>query len=102
AGELQRRHAGDVLAAEFHAPRARLDLAQDAVEQRRLARAVGADHADDLARADRQRDAVDGTDRAVVLLNALDFEERRLRGHLTASLPLNFSGSDRRPPGSQI
>src|SRR4030095_60028 len=73
--QLERRHAGDVLAAELDVPRRGLDLPQDAVEERRLARAVGTDHADDLARADVERDAVDRLDRAVLLLDVLDFEE---------------------------
>ncbi len=58
-------------------PGARLDLAEDAVEERRLAAAVRADHADDLARLDRQADAVDGADRAVGLADVPDLEERR-------------------------
>ena len=47
-------------AAEAHAAGVGADEAADDVEQRRLARAVGADDADDLARRDRQRDVVEG------------------------------------------
>src|SRR4030095_9034502 len=94
--QLQRRHAGDVLAAEFDLPGGGGDLSQDAVEQRRLARAVGADDADDLAGADRHADAVDGLDGAVRLLHVLDFEEGR---HLAPPFRKR-SPIDRMPPGS--
>jgi hypothetical protein len=39
--ELERRHAGDVLTAEFDVTRRWLDLTEDAVEERGLARAIG-------------------------------------------------------------
>src|SRR4030095_7039470 len=45
--EFERRRAGDVLAAELDMSRRRPDLTQDAVEERRLARTVRPDHADD-------------------------------------------------------
>src|SRR5262249_21662080 len=69
--------------------------------QRRLARSVRADHADDLAGSDRHRDPVDGLDRAVSLAHVAHFEECRLRSHFAAAFR-NRSGSERRPPGSQI
>ena len=57
------------------APGRRPDLAQDAVEKRRLARSVGSDHADDLAGGHRHRDAVDGLDGAVGLAHVLSLRE---------------------------
>src|SRR5256885_2115928 len=64
-------HAGDVLAAEFDVARRRLDLPEDAVEKRRLARTVRPDDTDDLARTHVEADAVDGLDRAVRLAHVL-------------------------------
>ena len=65
ADELERRVAGDVVAVV--ADRARLDRQQpaDALQRRRLARAVGADQADELAVADVEVDALDRLDAAV-------------------------------------
>src|SRR5207244_4722671 len=96
--KFERRHAGDVLAAEFDVARARLDLAQDAVEERGLARAIRPDHADDLAGPDGQRNAVDRLDRAVMLAHVLHFEERP--GHGEFRLRRKRSGIDKRPPGN--
>ena len=70
----------------------RLDLAEDRVEQRRLAGAVRADDADDLAGLQRERHAVDGLDRAVVLADVLDFEERLAAARHVAA------GHSARPP----
>ena len=77
--QLERRQPGDVLAVELDAAGVRLDLAKHAVEHRRLARAVGPDHAEDLARHHLERHAVHGQDRAVGLLQPADFQQRR--GH---------------------
>src|SRR6185312_12179920 len=80
--ELERRHRRDVVAGERDAARRRADLAENAVEERRLARAVGADDADDLARADAEADAVDGPDRAVRLVQRVDVQQfARPRDH---------------------
>ena len=51
-------------AAPLQRPRVGSDEAADQVEQRRLAGAVGADHADDLARSDLERHAVERGDPA--------------------------------------
>ena len=71
--------AGDVLAVV--ADRARLDRLQaaDALERRRLARAVGADQADELALADVEVDALDRVDAAVGDLELVELEQRRVR-----------------------
>src|SRR5205823_7419278 len=93
--EREGRHAGDVLAAELHVPRARADLAKDRVEERGLAAAIRADHADDLAGAHGEAHAVHRTDRAVVLDAVLHFQKWR---HARRSR----AGMESRPPGSQI
>src|SRR6185436_3262392 len=60
AVEVAGPHAGHRAAVEAHVARARLQLAEDAVEQRRLAAAVRADDAEDLLLLDVERNAVDG------------------------------------------
>src|SRR5262249_43614055 len=95
ARELERRHAGDVLAAELHVAGGRADLPEDRVEERGLAAAVRADHADDLARADGEADAIHRADGAIVLDAILHLQEWR---HVRRSR----SGIESRPPGSQI
>src|ERR1051325_1941827 len=59
AVELAGPHAGDAAAVDAHLPRRRRELAEDAVEQRRLSRAVRPDQAEDLALAHVEGDAVD-------------------------------------------
>ena len=58
-GELVRANPVQHGLAEAHAAGVGAHEAADDVEERRLARAVGADHADDLAGRDRQRDVVE-------------------------------------------
>ena len=52
-------------ALEAHVAPARAQQAGDRLQRRRLARAVGAEEGDDLALADRERDALEGADLAV-------------------------------------
>ena len=59
------------------------DEAGDRVQRRRLARAVGADHRDDLAVADVEVDAEDGFDRAVRDLDVAQLEH----GQSSSSTP---------------
>ena len=59
--------------------------ARQAVEQRRLAGAVRADEADDVAARDRERDAVERDDAAEADRHVLDLEQR-----------LGFDGAPRR------
>jgi hypothetical protein len=54
--------------------------AHDALQRRRLARAVGADHRDDLARLHVERDAAQRLDSAVPDLHAVEAQERRALG----------------------
>src|SRR5438874_10879662 len=86
------RHAGDVLAAELHLPRGRTDLAEDRVEERGLAAAIRADHADALAGTHREAHAVDRANRAAVLHAVLHLQKWR---HARRSCP----GTESRPPG---
>src|SRR6185437_3298495 len=91
---LAPREVGDVGAEDADRPVGRLDEAHDAVADGRLAAARLADQADELARADRQRHAVDRLhDPAAarelradveVLDEAFDLEDRRWCRH---SLP---------------
>src|SRR4051812_15202997 len=74
----------DRLAEQLELP-ARGHEAADRVHERRLAGAVGADEPDDLARSDRDRDAVDRGDAAEAHASVLDAERRgveRERGPL--------------------
>src|SRR5207237_546524 len=74
------------------------DLPENAVEKRRLARAVRSDHADDLAGPHSEADPVDGFDRAVRLAHVLHLEERC---HFAASFDLKRSPIEMMPPGNQ-
>ena len=80
---LRRRQARDVLAVEPDRAFGRRQHARDQVEQRRLAGAVRADQADDLAAADRDRDVAVGDQAAEALRDAAGFEQR---GHGAAAL----------------
>jgi hypothetical protein len=75
------RQAGDVLAAEAHAARARLFDACDGADQARLAGAVGADDGDQLARLRTERDRVERLGVAVEQVEVLDLQDH------TASSP---------------
>src|SRR4030095_5634582 len=66
----------DLAALEADAAAVPGDEPGDQVEQGRLTRAVGPDHADQLARAHGERDAVGGRYSAELLAQALDLEER--------------------------
>ena len=65
AGTLGRRYSQQIGSFINDAPGQRLHGAGDRLEQRRLARAVGSDDRDELARADRQRDVVQRSRTAV-------------------------------------
>jgi hypothetical protein len=68
------RHGGDVVPAPGDTPGVGRDLAGDQREQRRLARAVGADDADDLALTQGEREVVDDLQAAIALAQAFDRE----------------------------
>src|SRR2546426_6959998 len=76
-GDLPGLEPVDAPAAKDHATLVATLHARDAVEERRLARAVGADQAVDPARLEPERDAVHGGDAAEALLEALDLEHGR-------------------------
>ena len=73
--EIARPHAGDRAAVEMHVAGARPQLPEDAVEQGRLAAAVGADDAENLALVDLERHAVDGDDAAEALSEIVHGED---------------------------
>src|SRR5438132_1060996 len=79
AGDLPGLEAVDPPAAEAHAAGIEPLDTGDAVEERRLARAVGADEAVDARRFQRQRDVVDGGHAAEALAYPLDREHGRHR-----------------------
>ena len=93
ADELERGLAGDVFVGV--ADGSRLDRLQagDALERCRLACAVCADQADELALRDGEIDALDRLNAAVGDLQALELEERRCDRHLAA-----FTSSVTSPP----
>ena len=64
-GDLVRRHAADVAAGELDAPFGRAQQPGEAAQRRGLAGAVAAEHGDDLARLDREGDALDHLELAV-------------------------------------
>ncbi len=66
-----------VVAEDADRAGARARQADDRVDRRRLARAVGAEEAEELAGADAQRDAVDGGKAAVPLDEMLDLDGGR-------------------------
>jgi hypothetical protein len=78
-GDLLCPQPGDVLALVQHGPLPRPQQARDSVEQSRLSGPVGPEHSDDLARIDAQVDVSDGTDRAVVGVDAPNIENRGVR-----------------------
>src|SRR5712692_5805761 len=77
--DLPRLQSVDALAPEEDAAGVAPLEAGDAVEERRLAGAVGTDEAVDPAGLEAQRDAVDRGDAAEALLDAVDLERRRHR-----------------------
>src|SRR5207247_7608993 len=79
AGDLPGLEAVDPLAAKAHAAGVEALDPGDAVEERRLARAVGADEAVDAPGLERERDVVDGGHAAEALAHALDGEHGRHR-----------------------
>src|SRR5215510_1232916 len=74
--DLVRGQARDVLAAEQNAAAARRREADDRADQRGLADAVAAEHRDDLAPADPQRDTLQDVAVAVVGVDVLDVKHR--------------------------
>jgi hypothetical protein len=70
----------DVVLVEDHAPRARREESHDGLEGGRLARAVGADDADDLAAAHVERDVMQDVDLAVPGGQMLRDEDGRRHG----------------------
>ena len=85
-----------------------LDDARDRPQRRRLARAVGADQRDDLARLDLQRDALERVDVAVVRVDVAQLERRhRLDGAAAVGLDESRATSCRadssvRPPRARF
>jgi hypothetical protein len=82
---LRGRQAGDVLAVEADLDLGPHEDAGDRPEQRRLARAVGAEDGDDLALADLDCDGVEDFDRAVAAPGDPGFEAGRHRAPASAS-----------------
>src|SRR4051794_14802267 len=79
-----RRHAGDVAALEDHRTDAGLRAAADRHHQCRLAGAIGADQADDLALVDVDIDAGQRPDIAVIGFDAIHLKERLTRHYFIA------------------
>ena len=75
-GQVMRVVPAQIAAAVGEAAGARVDEPADDVEQRRLARAVRADHPDHLARHDRHRDVVEREDPAEADGDAVHGQDR--------------------------
>src|SRR5437868_15349061 len=82
--QIRRPEAGDDLAVDLDLAAVRPELAEDAVEQGRLAATVRADQAEDFALLDVEADAIDRSDAAEILFDIADFENR---GHGAISSP---------------
>ena len=82
-GALVRGSPSIGCAVEAHGAGLVVQRAADAVDQRRLAGAVGADQAEALARRDREVDAVERDEAAEALAQTCDFEQRPV---ITSSL----------------
>src|SRR5439155_17690252 len=74
-GDPVRRPAGDGLALEYDVAPVRIEHACDEIEERRLARAIGANQAGNLACLDPEGRAVHGRDAAERLPHPLDAED---------------------------
>ena len=85
ADDPVRRRAQQALAVEGDLALVRLVQPGDQVEERRLARAVRADQADDLALAGVKRDVVDGDDPAEPPRHVLNREQDHGAGLYGAS-----------------
>ncbi|EGE57986.1 hypothetical protein RHECNPAF_3500035 [Rhizobium etli CNPAF512] len=84
ARNLVCRHLGDIAALEDDRALASLWAAADRHHQRRLAGAVGADQADDLALVDLDIDAGQCTDIAIIGFDAVHLKERLTRHYFVA------------------
>src|ERR1700694_3549526 len=87
-GHAVRPRAGHVLAIEDDAAHRRREQAGDAVEQRRLARSVGADQRKDLVSLDVERDVVDRGEPKEALGQAVDAQDHGLAHEVDASKTL--------------
>src|SRR6202007_3039701 len=100
ARDLVRGQAGDVLALENHISRCRAFDAHDRLHRRRLAGAIGADQAENLAGAQIKAQILHRGEAAEALGQAADFEHGRVRGcdvhHERAS---RDRAAPRKPPG---
>jgi hypothetical protein len=82
--QVGRPESGHDLAIDLHLAAIRLELAEDAVEQCRLATTVRADQAEDFSLLDIEAHAIDRGDAAEILLDVADLENR---GHGAGSSP---------------
>ena len=77
---------GEFLAGELDAAAARLHPADDRLERRRLADAVAAQERDGFAGADGERDRLEDVALAVVALERVEREQRRVAIAVIASI----------------
>src|SRR4249920_3540954 len=100
--EVARAHACRQLVVDAHLARARLQLAEHAIEQRGFSRPVRSDDAEDFSGTDFKRNAVNGNDAAEGLAQVGDFEHR---GHVAApsvNAPAALRGARNIPPARSI
>ena len=74
--EVRCPHAGHVLPVDLDVAAFGLELAEDAIEQRRFARAVGADKAEDFPRTHVKGHVPHGPDAAEALVDVADGKDR--------------------------
>ena len=82
---LDRRHSGNIFAADHDLARGRVLVARDHPQDRRLAAAGRSQQRDERPRADGERDAVDGDDVAVALGHLPEFDRCGFHGAFTGS-----------------
>src|SRR5262245_48318912 len=98
--DLVRWQAREIVAAQAYAAARWAREPHDRAQRRRLARAVATDEADDVALANRKRDALQDVRLAVVRMNVLELEQRHASGSLpdTSAARARCRGSPRASP----
>ena len=84
-GDAMRRQARQMVLLEKCLARLGAHVTRDDVDQRGLARTVGADEAEDRALVDFERHAVDGLDAAEMPLEAIQPEQHLMLGLAAAT-----------------
>src|SRR2546426_9157372 len=92
------REPSDIYAGDHHPPGVRTKHAGNDPQQRRLARAVRPDQADELAACDREAHSCNGLDAAEADGDRVDLERQR---HRPRTLPMAARPIPASPPGTK-